>query len=55
MKTFKLSNPFGSAPSKAPFAQSVSTGVPWHNLPITREYTLGQLLDQTAAALWPEA
>ena len=55
MKTFKLSDPFGSAPSKAPFAQSVSTGVPWHNLPITREYTLGQLLDQIAAALWPEA
>ena len=45
MKTFKLSDPFGSAPSKAP----------WHNLPITREYTLGQLLDQMAAALWPEA
>ena len=49
MSEFKLSDPFGSAPSKAPFTQSVSTGVPWHNLPITREYTLGQLLDQTVA------
>ena len=46
---FKLTDPFGTAPSKAPFTQSVSTGVPWHNLPITREYTLGQLLDQTIA------
>ncbi|MBQ6136133.1 MAG: AMP-binding protein, partial [Kiritimatiellae bacterium] len=46
---FKLTDPFGTAPSKAPFIQSVSTGVPWHNLPITREYTLGQLLDQTVA------
>ena len=49
MNTFKLTDPFGSAPSKAPFSQSVSTGVPWHNLPVTREYTLGQLLDQTVA------
>ncbi len=46
---FKLTDPFGTAPRKAPFTQSVSTGVPWHNLPITREYTLGQLLDQTVA------
>ena len=46
MSEFKLSDPFGSAPSAAPFTQSVSTGVPWHNLPITREYTLGQLLVQ---------
>ena len=46
---FKLTDPFGSAPSKPPFMQSVSTGVPWHNLPVTREYTLGQLLDQTIA------
>ena len=49
MSEFKLTDPFGTAPSKPPFAQSVSTGVPWHNLPITREYTLGQLLDQTIA------
>ena len=48
MNTFKLSDPFGSAPSKAPFSQSVATGVAWHNLPITREYTLGQLLDPEA-------
>ena len=47
---FKLTDPFGSAPTQAPFAQSVSRGVPWHNLPVTREYTLGQLLDQTIAA-----
>ena len=46
---FKLTDPFGTAPSQAPFEQSISTGVPWHNLPITREYTLGQLLDQTIA------
>ena len=49
MSEFKLTDPFGTAPSQAPFTQSVSTGVPWHNLPITREYTLGQLLDQTIA------
>ena len=46
---FKLTDPYGTAPSAAPFKQSVSTGTPWHNLPITREYTLGQLLDQTIA------
>ena len=46
---FKLADPYGTAPSVAPFKQSVSTGTPWHNLPITREYTLGQLLDQTIA------
>lgn len=45
----KLSDPYGSAPSKAPFEQSVSVGEPWNNLPVTREYTLGQLLDQTIA------
>ena len=46
---FKLSDPFGSAPVQAPFAQSVSAGVAWHGLPVTRRYTLGQLLDQTIA------
>ena len=46
---FTLTDPIGTAPRKAPFTQSVSTGVPWHNLPVTREYTLGQLLDQTVA------
>ena len=49
MKEFKLTDPFGTAPSSAPFTQSISTGRPWHNLPVTREYTLGQLLDQTVA------
>ena len=49
MSTFKLSDPFGTAPTEPPFSQSVSTGVPWHNLPVTRDYTLGQLLDQTIA------
>ena len=58
---FKLSNPFGSAPVKAPFKQSVSAGVPWRRLPVTRNYTLGQLLDQTIARcgendalVWPD-
>ena len=46
---FKLSDPYGTAPVSAPFSQSVSRGVPWHNLPVTSEYTLGQLLDQTIA------
>ena len=49
MGEFKLTDPAGTAPTEAPFAQSVSRGVPWHNLPVTREYTLGQLLDQTIA------
>jgi len=49
MSEFKLSDPYGTTPTQAPFTQSVSRGVPWHNLPITREYTLGQLLDQTIA------
>ena len=49
MTQFKLTDPFGTAPSKPPFSQSVSTGVAWHNLPVTHEYTLGQLLDQTIA------
>lgn len=49
MTDFKLTDPFGSAPSIPPFSQSVSTGVAWHNQPVTHEYTLGQLLDQTIA------
>ena len=49
MGEFKLSDPFGTAPKTAPFSQSVSQGVAWHNLPVTRDYTLGQLLDQTVA------
>ncbi len=47
--TFDLALPYGFAPNRPPFSESVSTGTPWHNLPITREYTLGQLLDQTVA------
>ncbi len=46
---FKLTDPFGTAPLYPPFTQSVSRGMPWHNLPITREYTIGQLLDQSIA------
>ena len=51
---FKLTDPFGTAPTQPPFKQSVSTGVPWNNLPITRDYTLGQLLDQTIARCGPQ-
>ena len=50
---FKLSDPYGSAPAEKPFKQSVSRGVPWYNFPLTREYTLGQLLDQTIARCGP--
>ncbi len=46
---FKLSDPFGSAPVKPPFKQSVSGAMAWNRLPVTRRYTLGQLLDQTIA------
>ena len=53
-KNFKLTNPFGSAPRKAPYSQAVSTSDPWHNIPVTREYTLGQLLDQTIARCGPQ-
>ena len=45
----KLSDPYGSAPCEAPFAQSVSTGKAWNSLPLKRYYTIGQLLDQTVA------
>ena len=45
----KLSDPFGTAPSKPPFRESVSTGAPWHNLPRRRDWTIGELLDQTIA------
>ncbi|MDD4175418.1 MAG: AMP-binding protein, partial [Kiritimatiellae bacterium] len=51
---FKLTDPYGSAPSRPPFKHSVSTGVPWNNLPVTRDYTLGQLLDQTIARCGPQ-
>jgi fatty-acyl-CoA synthase len=53
-KPFSLSDPFGTAPSKPPYTCAVSTGEPWNNLPITRDYTLGQLLDQTIARCGPQ-
>lgn len=53
-RVFRLTDPFGTAPSRPPFKQSVSTGMPWLNLPVTREYTLGQLLDQTIARCGPQ-
>ena len=53
-KPFSLSDPFGAAPSKPPYTQAVSTGLPWNNIPITRDYTLGQLLDQTIARCGPQ-
>ena len=53
-KPFSLTDPFGTAPSKPPFTQSVSTGVPWNGYPVLREYTLGQLLDQTVARCGPQ-
>ena len=46
---FKLSDPFGTAPTQPPFTQSVSTGIPWGGHPVTHEYTLGQLLDRAIA------
>ncbi len=49
MSEFKLTDPFGSAPTEPPFSQSVSGAKPWHNMRVTRDYTLGQLLDQTIA------
>ena len=50
---FKLDDPFGSAPAQAPYKQAVSTGEPWNNLPVTRNCTLGALLDQTIARCGP--
>lgn len=46
---FKLTDPYNTAPCKPPYTQAVSRGLPWHNLPVTHDYTLGQLLDQTIA------
>ena len=51
---FKLSDPYGTAPCKPPFRQAVSTAQPWHNMPVVREYTLGQLLDQTIVRCGPQ-
>ncbi len=52
--TFKIDDPYGTAPSQPPFSQAVSTALPWNNLPLTRDYTLGQLLDQTVARCGPQ-
>ncbi len=51
---FKLSDPYGSAPNRPPFKQAVSTALPWNSLPVTRDYTLGQLLDQSVARCGPQ-
>ncbi len=53
-RPFQLSDPYGSAPCNPPFRQAVSTALPWNNLPVTRDYTLGQLLDQTVARCGPQ-
>ena len=47
--TFKLTDPFNTAPCKPPYTQAVSRGEPWFNMPVTRDYTLGELLDQSIA------
>ena len=40
MIKFKLSDPFGSTPSKALFTNSVSTVVPWHKPRISPRFLL---------------
>ena len=40
MIKFKLSDPFGSTPSKALFAHSVSTMAPWHKPSISPRFLL---------------
>ena len=51
---FKLTDPFNTAPCQPPYKQAVSRGLPWDNIPVTRDYTLGQLLDQTIARCGPQ-
>jgi fatty-acyl-CoA synthase len=46
---FTLASPAGSAPSRGPFSQSVSLGVAPPGVPVTRDLTLGQALDQAVA------
>ena len=53
-KRFSLDDPYGSAPVTPPFVQAVSTAAPWNNMPVTRDYTLGQILDQTIARCGPQ-
>jgi len=52
---FRLSDPPHAAPCQPPYRQAVSRGTPWNNLPVTRDDTLGQLLDQTIARCGPQA
>ena len=54
-KPFSLSDPYGAAPNLPPFKQAVSTGVAWNQQSITRNDTLGQLLDQAIARCGPQA
>ena len=50
MSEFKLTDPYGTAPSKPPFNQSVSTGVPWHNLPeYNMIFTLCDIIDYVSS------
>lgn len=51
---FKLTDPIQTAPCRPPYLQAASRGLPWNNLPVTRDYTLGQLLDQTIARCGPQ-
>lgn len=46
MSVFKLSDPYGSAPSEAPFTQSVSTAKPWSRDFVAEDVTLGEILDR---------
>jgi len=47
---FTVASPHGSAPTRAPFAQAVSLGCAPGGEPITRDLTVGQLLDAAVAA-----
>jgi fatty-acyl-CoA synthase len=51
---FRLTDPCNTAPCNPPYRQAVSRGLPWSNQPVTRDYTLGQLLDQTIARCGPQ-
>ena len=46
MANFKLTDPYGSAPTEAPFTQSVSSAKPWGKGYAAADFTLGQLLDR---------
>jgi fatty-acyl-CoA synthase len=46
---FSVSSPAGSAPTKSPYRNSASMGVAPAGVPITHEFTLGQLLDRAVA------